>query len=207
MEMMSYHTITPTSIGRMVLWKKLTWCIWYCNIGEWWDVQLFQYGSWKIVKKELMFHFQMIELRLTSILISVIVQAIWSNIVMQHAKRNIVQSTRKRVREELPNYTMKLCSKSLHLGKNFQFVFSHCHWMHNKKPSKNVVAKLFAMVVFMQCVSPLLWCLLVKLPRILLKPLEFCQYNHPVDFLLSHWDLQSLCFRFTILCLHSCFIQ
>ena len=61
------------------------------------------------------------------------INAIWSNIVMHHAKRNIDQSIRKHVRDELPSYTMKNYysnhSKSLHLLRIVQSAFFPCLMM------------------------------------------------------------------------------
>ena len=69
---------------------------------------------------------------------------------MQHVKRNIDQSIRKRAREELPSYTMKNYLKNIRLMKSVQFVYNPCRYMEAKLPSKHVVARLFVVDVFMQ---------------------------------------------------------
>ena len=55
---------------------------------------------------------------------------------MQHAKRNIDQSTRKHVRKELPSYMKKLYSKSIRLVKIVQFAFFPCQWIHAKRQTQ-----------------------------------------------------------------------
>ena len=60
------------------------------------------------------------------------INAIWSNIVTRHAKRNIDQGIKVCVRE---SNTMRLYSKSTRLVKIVQFAFYHCHWIHARKLS------------------------------------------------------------------------
>ena len=67
------------------------------------------------------------------------INAIWSNIVTRHAKRNIDQGIS--VGEELPSYTMRLYSKNTPLVTIVHFAFYHCHWIHARKLSNHVVVK------------------------------------------------------------------
>ena len=70
------------------------------------------------------------------------INARWSNIVMQHVKRNIDQSIRKHVRDEWLNYTMKLYSKNIHLVKSVQYAFYPYQLMQDNQLSNHVVVKL-----------------------------------------------------------------
>ena len=74
----------------------------------------------------------------------------WSNIAMQHAKRNIGLSIRNNARNELLSYTMKLYSKSVHLRKIVLSAFSPCHWIQSKQISNHVAEKISVWVVFMR---------------------------------------------------------
>jgi hypothetical protein len=78
------------------------------------------------------------------------INARWSNIAMQHAKRNIDQSIRKHARDKLQNYMIKLYSKSLRLMKNVQFAFYRCHWIQVKAFSNYAVENLYVMVVLLR---------------------------------------------------------
>ena len=79
------------------------------------------------------------------------INARWSNIATLHAKRNIDQSIRKHVRDELQSYMMNNYSKSILLKKIVQYAFYPCDWIRVKALFNHVVVNSSVMDVFMRC--------------------------------------------------------
>ena len=69
------------------------------------------------------------------------INAIRSNIAMQHAKRNTEKSIRSSGRHVLLSYRMKNYSKSIRLVKNVQSASFPFHWVKTKQFSNHAVVK------------------------------------------------------------------